>query len=388
MTRPLVTIVTPSFNQGRFIRATIESVLSQDYPSIEYIIMDGRSTDETADVVGDYKGRLKFISEHDRGQSHAINKGFWMARGEIVSWINSDDIILPGAVSCAVRALTQNTRLGAVYGEGYTIDTDGNVVGRFGATEPFNLWKLIYLSDYILQQTVYFRRSIFDDVGFLDEHLNWGMDWELLIRIGKKYSMECLPEYMGSIREYGEAKTFSGGFRRIRELVKIMRRHGHLHYPPGMFTYGLDTLQRRLSSLIPIPTVQRRIRDVFGKVISGIIRDAQGLYHDGWAGQRLRYMLPAGRGPVRICGNLPGGIPELNGQIITVECGDAVVAREALSPGAFEIEFEDKASDDAKPLSFEVKASRTFVPSRSGMGPDHRQLAFMLNKIERVQLGW
>src|SRR5579864_7213135 len=103
MNDPLVTIVTPSYNQGRFIRATIESVLSQDYPSIEYIIMDGGSTDETAAVVGEYKGRLTFISEHDRGQSHAINKGFRMARGEIVSWLNSDDIILPGAVSHAVR---------------------------------------------------------------------------------------------------------------------------------------------------------------------------------------------------------------------------------------------------------------------------------------------
>ena len=387
MAEPLVTIVTPSFNQGRFIRATIESVLCQDYPSIEYIIMDGGSTDETAAVVGEYKGRLTFISEHDRGQSHAINKGFRMARGEIVSWLNSDDIILPGAVSHAVRALMQNPRLGAVYGEGYTIDSNGNVIGRFDATEAFNLWKLIYLSDYILQQTVYFRRSVFDDVGFLDEHLNWGMDWELLIRIGKKYPMECLPEYMGSLREYGEAKTFSGGFSRIRELIKIMRRHGHLLYPPGLFTYGLDTLQRRLSSLVPIPIVQRVIRDVFYKVISAIIRDAQGLYRDGWAGQRLRYMLPAGHGPVRICGTLPGGIPQLNGQIITVECGNVVVARESLSPGAFEIEFEGNASDDATPLSFEVKASRTFVPSRSGMGPDHRHLAFMLNKIERAEPG-
>ena len=170
-----------------------------------------------------------------------------MARGEIVSWLNSDDTILPGAVRHAVRALTQDPRLGAVYGEGYTIDHDGNVIGQFGATEPFNLWKLIYLSDYILQQTVYFRRSVFDDVGFVDERLNWGMDWELLMRIGKKYPLELIPEYMGSLREYGAAKTFSGGFRRIRELVKIMRRHGQVRYPPGMFTYGLDTLQRKLS---------------------------------------------------------------------------------------------------------------------------------------------
>ena len=93
MKSPLVTVVTPSYNQGRFIRATIESVLSQDYPNLEYIIMDGGSTDETAAVVNDYASRLTWISEKDRGQSHAINKGFRMAKGEIVSWLNSDDYI-------------------------------------------------------------------------------------------------------------------------------------------------------------------------------------------------------------------------------------------------------------------------------------------------------
>src|SRR5436190_2267527 len=151
MSDTLVTVVTPSYNQGRFIRATIESVLSQDYPHIEYIVMDGGSSDETAAVVSEYGTRLQWISERDRGQSHAINKGFRLARGEIVSWLNSDDVILPGAVAHAVRAFERNPLLGAVYGEGYQIDIDGNVKHRFFATEPFNLWKLIYLSDYILQ---------------------------------------------------------------------------------------------------------------------------------------------------------------------------------------------------------------------------------------------
>src|SRR5579872_2956802 len=114
---PLVTIVTPSYNQGRFIRATIESVLTQDYPNIEYIIMDGASTDETADVVRPYLDRLTFVSEPDRGQSHAINKGFARARGEIVAWLNSDDLFLPGAVRRAVEAFRAAPQSGVVYGE-------------------------------------------------------------------------------------------------------------------------------------------------------------------------------------------------------------------------------------------------------------------------------
>src|SRR5436309_8624539 len=111
---PLFSVVTPSYNQGRFIRATIESVLSQDYPNLEYIIMDGGSADETASVVKEYASRLTFISEKDRGQSHAINKGFQMARGEILAWLNSDDLYLPGAVNRAVQAFHENPAAGAV----------------------------------------------------------------------------------------------------------------------------------------------------------------------------------------------------------------------------------------------------------------------------------
>jgi hypothetical protein len=240
---------------------------------------------------------------------------------------------------------------------------------------------LIYLSDYILQQTLYFRRSVLDDVGFVDEQLHWGMDWELLMRIGKKYPMELIPEYMGSLREYDAAKTYSGGFRRIRELVRIMRRHGRLRYPPGMFTYGWETLQRKLSNQVPEPIV-RRISPVVGKIVNKF-HGSQGLYHDGWAGPRLRYMLPADRGAVRICGSLPAGIAALSGQIITVVCRRSVVARQAVTPGAFEIKFADLADDGAAPLSFEVRASHSFVPSRCGMGPDGRRLAFRLTKIER-----
>src|SRR5882724_1671971 len=108
MPGPLVTIVTPSYNQGHFIRATIESVLSQDYPHVEYIIMDGGSTDETASVAKDYASRVTFISEKDRGQSHAINKGFDMAKGSVLAWLNSDDLYLPGCIRTAVDGLRMN----------------------------------------------------------------------------------------------------------------------------------------------------------------------------------------------------------------------------------------------------------------------------------------
>src|SRR3984957_14965942 len=250
MIDPLVTIVTPSYNQGQFIRATIESVLSQDYPNFEYIVMDGGSSDETAVVAADYADRLTFISEKDDGQSHAINKGFKMARGEIVAWLNSDDIFLPGAVRHAVSALRAHPRAGMAYGEGYQIDGAGNTISRFAVTQPFDLWKLLNLSDYILQQTVFFRRSVFEEVGWLDQDLHYGMDWEIFMRVGLASEVVYIPEYMGAIREHPAAKTSSGGGRRARELLEIMQRHTGKRFPPGALVYGLPTYERIVNSRI------------------------------------------------------------------------------------------------------------------------------------------
>jgi glycosyltransferase involved in cell wall biosynthesis len=247
---PLVSIVTPSYNHGRFIRETIKSVLAQDYQRIEYLVMDGGSTDETSSIVSEYRDRLQFFNEPDRGQADAINKGFRRARGDILAWLNSDDVILPGAVSRAVLEFQKEKSIGAVYGDGYIINDAGEIVCRFPSTEPFDLWRLIHVSDYILQQTAYFRRDAIVQVGYVDESLHWGLDWDLLIRIGKRYGITFIPECMGCIREHPSAKTATGGFWRWRELVAIMRRHGEMRYPPAYFTYGAETFTRRLPDSI------------------------------------------------------------------------------------------------------------------------------------------
>ena len=378
MKQPFVSIVTPSYNQGKFIRATIESVLSQDYQNIEYIILDGGSTDETASIAQEYSTRLTFISEPDRGQSHAINKGFRMARGKIVSWLNSDDILLPGAVTQAVQAFERTPSLGAVYGEGYLIDYDGNVKSRFPATESFDLWKLIYVSDYILQQTVYFRRTVFDEVGFLNEDLHWGMDWEILMRIGKRYWIEYIPKYMGCLREYAEAKTFSGGHRRFRELSTIMRTQGHVRYPPGYFSYGLHTYQEIICRYVPFRLLRRIISYAATRCYSNILLHCQGIYSDGWAGMHAKYMFPAGRGRIRISGMVPN-IEALKGQVVEVFCNGSVVERRELLIGEFQIEF-DWNGDDLQPIFIEINATKKYVPSK--FGPDKRKLTYMLRKIE------
>ncbi len=135
---PLVTVVTPSFNQARFIRQTIESVLTQSYPRIEYLVMDGGSTDETRAILESYGDRLAWVSAPDRGQTDAINKGWRRARGTIVAYLNSDDTYLPGAVEKAVAGLCAYPEAGALYGEGYHVDEAGRVIDRY-PTEPFDM---------------------------------------------------------------------------------------------------------------------------------------------------------------------------------------------------------------------------------------------------------
>jgi glycosyltransferase involved in cell wall biosynthesis len=386
---PLVTIVTPSFNQGRFIRATIESVLHQDYPHIEYIVMDGGSTDDTAAVVAAYADRLHWISEKDRGQSHAINKGFRMARGEVVAWINSDDVLYAGAVSRAVAALRQSPRLGAVYGEGDLMDEHGRVTGRFPATEPFNLWKLIHVWDYILQQSVYFRRSVVEEVGYLDESLNWALDWDLLIRIGVRYDLGYIPHAMGALREYGAAKTFSGGHRRFRELVGVLRHHGHHRFPPGYFLYGLDTYQgvasRALDRLLPralSARLQSQLNGVVAARMARVLREAQGIYAGGWATGRVEWMVPACHRRVRVCGTVPEIQPGLDDQWLQVQVDGRTIGGGALGLGDFAIEVElPVAGAVAGPPLLVLHAARTIPAESVGLLPAQRPVAYVLREI-------
>ncbi|MCE5308261.1 MAG: glycosyltransferase [Acidobacteriales bacterium] len=391
---PIVTIVTPSYNQAQFIRATIESVLSQDYPHIEHIIMDGGSTDGTASIVKEYASRLTWISEKDRGQSHAINKGFRMARGEIVSWLNSDDIILPGAVSKAVAAMQRDPCLGAVYGEGYQIDEAGRVKCRFPWTEPFNLWKLVYVLDYILQQTVYFKKSVVADLGYLDESLHWGMDWDLFVRIGERHPIAYIPELMGAIREYDAAKSFAGGRKRFAEIVRLIRKHGGKRYPPAYFFYGLGTYDKICRDWIDrafsgrVQPISRLLGHAVSLVctrgIQHVYRESQGWYSDGWAGRCVHYMIPPLRGGVL---EVRGKLPDLGGllprQTIRLFAEGRELAQSTFGPGDFRILTDVPGDMQDRVLRLRLEAARHFVPGSSGPAADPRKLCYMLDGIRR-----
>jgi glycosyltransferase involved in cell wall biosynthesis len=390
MQAPLVTIVTPSFNQGQFIRATIESVLTQDYPHIEYIIMDGGSTDATAEVVREYAGRLTWISERDRGQSDAINKGFRMAKGQIVSWLNSDDVLLPGAVSRAVQAFEQDPCLGFVYGEGYQMDEAGRFTQKFPWTEPFNLWKLTYVLDYILQQTVFFRKDVLDELGYLDESLHWTMDWDIFVRIGSRYPVGYIPELMAAIREYETAKSFAGGRRRLDEIARTVRRQTGQRFPPAFFFYALSTYEKlwrdRMQAaprLLAAPC--RALQVLFTYVcttrIERVYRDSQGWYRDGWAGPRMHHMMPAAaHAKIAIQGSLPDLGRRFRKQSIRVFAEDREIGSFQFGPGNFHFVAELPAECEGA-VRLRLEAARHFVPGGSGAARDGRKLSYKLQAI-------
>lgn len=233
---PTVTIVTPSFNQGRFIGETIESVLSQDYSPLEYLIMDGGSTDSTLEVLKSYGGRLTWVSEKDRGQAHAINKGWTRARGDILAWLNSDDIYLPGAVSKAVAFLQDHPECGAVYGEGYHIGEEGQIIERY-PTEAFNRQRLIETC-YICQPTVFIRKGVIEKIGSLDESLHYCMDYDLWFRFAKEFDFGYIPDFLACTRFYPETKTLGKKVQVHREILEMVYRHHHSVPPSWVYGYG------------------------------------------------------------------------------------------------------------------------------------------------------
>ncbi len=223
---PLVSIVTPSFNQAKFLERTIQSVLTQDYPRIEYLIVDGVSTDGSQEIIERYAGKLAgWVSEPDRGQTDALNKGFQMAHGDVLAWLNSDDTLQPGAVSSAVEIMMQQPELGLVYGDANYIDENDQVRGRFPARQT-NLRKLRRGYVHIPQQASFFRGDIWRRVGPLDPSFYFAMDYDLWVRIARIAPILYVQQLWANFRLHGDAKTIAADARCWPEMLRVHRRDG------------------------------------------------------------------------------------------------------------------------------------------------------------------
>jgi glycosyltransferase involved in cell wall biosynthesis len=221
---PLVSIVTPSLDQGRFLEDAIRSVLDQDYARIEHVVVDGGSTDGTVELLGRH-AHLTWISEPDEGQSEALNKALALSSGEVIGWLNADDRYLPGAVASAVAALERNPDAGMVYGNYVDVDEAGCVLNR-NRSPGFSLERLINDGNLVPQPAAFVRRTVLERVGFVDPELHYAMDYDLWIRIGKVARVVHVDEYWAEFRLHPAAKSVARLDAFWREERLVSRRNG------------------------------------------------------------------------------------------------------------------------------------------------------------------
>jgi glycosyltransferase involved in cell wall biosynthesis len=223
-TSPLVSIVTPSLNQGRFLKRTIDSVLRQDYPQIEYCVIDGGSHDVSIDVLRSYGDRFYWHSQRDNGQSDAINQGMRRSHGDILAYLNSDDVLMPGAVSAVVKHFGNHPEWDLIYGNAQNINADDSVINDYPAA-AYSFDKLLQTC-CICQPATFWRRRVMDKIGLFDEALHFAMDYEYWLRLGRGGGkLVHVPEFLACSRIYPETKTQSARLEVFREILDVSRRH-------------------------------------------------------------------------------------------------------------------------------------------------------------------
>ncbi len=238
MPLPTISIITPSYNQGEFLEETILSVLGQRYPALQYIIIDGGSTDNSLEMIKKYERELYYWeSTKDKGQSDAINKGFNRSTGDILMWLNSDDMLMPNVLHYIANLFNENNALFYF----------GNCI-RFSETDVkclksdvINAHSLYSLeqSDYIIQSSTFWKREVYEEVGELNENLHYGLDWEWFLRVKKRgIQMVAIDKCISLYRVHGNHKTGKGGRARQEELLSIYK----IYNPKGakIYKYLMD----------------------------------------------------------------------------------------------------------------------------------------------------
>jgi glycosyltransferase involved in cell wall biosynthesis len=398
--KPLVSIVTPTYNMGRFLEETIQSVLSQDYPRIEYIVIDGGSTDDSLDILRKYEGRLQYRSEPDKGQSDAINKGFDLSHGEIFTFLNADDTYLPGAVGAAATNLIENPKAGLVYGDANYVDEAGSVIQPY-PTKPYSP-ELLNRNCFICQPASFMRRDAFLAAGKMNPALHIALDYDLWIRIAKIRPLVKIESFLATSRMYGANKTMAQRSQGYREICQVVKRH--FGYVPYEWVYGYaDYLISRKDqffaasrpsiskSLLSFPlgllinrTQLRRFSAEWWKTV-GIGADFTGKWEDGWISRLYNYDFDAGPDCQRIVIQGRNMRPFRKGLTLSLRLNGTLLERAAIRElGVFQVALDCPPDARGRSNRLTIESDRIFRPIRNG---DYRQVSCLIDSVTAEHSG-
>lgn len=255
-----ISVVTVSFNQAEFIRQNIESVLNQNYPNFEHIIVDGGSTDGTIEILKEYP-HLKWTSERDNGQSDGLNKGFKRATGDIIAWINSDDMLASNSLIKINSFFENNPDKYVVTGNQIIIDREDRPLRRVKA-EKFTYNHLLNERSSVIQNATFFRRSVLLDVGYLNESFHYTMDHELFVRIAAKYESYTIDEDLACFRIWGGSKTTTSQIKFFKEILKMKQIHHAKIISSGNLWLMWQFVKEPLKKIPGLRNIVRNIKGV------------------------------------------------------------------------------------------------------------------------------
>jgi glycosyltransferase involved in cell wall biosynthesis len=316
---PGISVVTPSFNMAPYIEETIQSVLTQEYPKLDYLVMDACSTDGTVEILRKYEGRIRWKSEPDKGQADAVNKGFLETSGEVFAFLNADDTYRPGALATVGEAFRKNPHVGMVYGEAFFTNERGEILERY-QTLPWD-YDVLNQQCFICQPAAFLSREAFEHAGMLDASLQYSLDYDLWMRVGAENQVLKLPAYLANWRMYEQIKSLRDRGKVYKEAFRTVYKYFHYLPPVWLNAYACYLIDRKdqffhrslpthLSHLLSLylglrknPGQRKRYFSEWANY-AGLAGAYTGLWEDGWVSRKHRRILktPADADSIRIEG--------------------------------------------------------------------------------------
>jgi glycosyltransferase involved in cell wall biosynthesis len=390
---PVIGIVTPTYNMAHFLEETIESVLSQDYPHVDYVVMDAGSKDGSVEILQKYGDRFRWVSEKDRGQADAVNKGYHATSGEIFTFLNSDDTYLPGALSTIAKHFKANPGVGMIYGEAYHVKLDGEIIAPY-PTQPFDL-RTLNNQCYICQPAAFMLREAFYNAGMMNVDMHFALDYELWIRIAKQYGVRKVDEFLATSRMHMDNKTLSKRRLVYQEILSTVKTQ--FHYAPyewinGYACYLLDRKDQYFDRSKPTvasyalslalgmyhnPGQRKRFLAEWQEM-TGFGRKFTGRWEDGWISGvwQSEQAIPEDAARLALAGKhwAPGGP-----LVLTLKLNGKAIHRQELAAGEYALAAPVPDEYRGKTCKLQVETSRTWRPKANG---DYRQLGCVVDTIQ------